>query len=74
MTQGYSFFKINTLVLSSSVLLMRALVPKWHTEKNMGSRENLWESGMEIIVGRLGIEVYAVNKKAYGSLSIAVTQ
>lgn len=40
----------------------------------MGSRENLWESGMEIIVGRLGIEVYAVNKKAYGSLSIAVTQ
>ena len=44
---------------------MRALVPKWHTEKNMGSRENLWESGMEIIVGRLGIEVYALNKKAY---------
>ena len=40
----------------------------------MGSRENLWESGMEIIVGRLGVEVYPVNKKAYGSLSTAVTQ
>ena len=29
----------------------------------MGSRENLWDSGMEIIGGRLGVEVYPVNKK-----------
>lgn len=40
----------------------------------MGSRENLWDSGMEIIGGRLGVEVYPVNKKTYDCLSTAASQ